>query len=53
MQSVHACAVQTHFSVFVFFLKKRFLWPPILEHFGGLGRTFGSKGVPQGGFGGV
>ena len=53
MQSVHAYAVQTRFSVFVFCLKKRFLWPPILEHFGGLGRTFGFKGVPRGGLGGV
>ena len=46
------CSPNTLFS-FRIFSQKQFLWPPILKHFGGLGRTFGSKGVPRGGFGGV
>ena len=46
MQSVHACAVQTHFLGFAFLLKKGFLELPILAHFGDLRHTFTYKGVP-------
>ena len=48
MQSVHACAVQTHFSVFVFFLKKGpfglQFWS-ILEALGALLAPRGCPGV--------
>ena len=36
MQSVHACAVQTHFSVFVFFSKR----VPLASHFGAFWRPW-------------
>ena len=48
MQSVHACAVQTHFSVFVFCLKKGGFGLPfwsILEALGGLLAPRGCPGV--------
>ena len=59
MQSVHACAVQTHFSLFAFFSQKRFHGESKIGQFGvtfhqksyfcvkkGVPKTASKKGVP-------
>ena len=46
MQSVHACAVQTHFSVFVFFLKKGSFGLPFWSILEALGALLAPRGCP-------
>jgi|AACY02.9.fsa_nt_gi hypothetical protein len=46
MQSVHACAVQTHFSVFLCFLKKGSFGLPFWSILEALGALLGSRGCP-------
>ena len=46
MQSVHACAVQTHFFVFVFFLKKGSVGLPFWSILEALGALLAPRGCP-------
>ena len=46
MQSVHACAVQTHFSLFVFFLKKGSFGLPFWSILEALGALLAPRGCP-------
>ena len=46
MQSVHACAVQTHFSVFVLFLKKGSFGLPFWSILVALGALLAPRGCP-------
>jgi hypothetical protein len=50
MQSVHACAVQTHFSVFLFFLTKSTEKTSKMLPFGSILAPFGTLGPPMADF---
>ena len=53
MQSVCACAVKTHFSVFGPLPQKASLWDPFWSHFGDHKHTLGPIGSDFGGPGGA